>query len=176
MTLRFEDEQYVRIYPKQTATYHKLGWEGRVVLHELFLHLDRLGVFSCSEDDPVAAASLVTEIPPDIVRVGLKRAIQQKCLVYIDQDGGYLFAPRFREAQEARYSNRLLCKRKRERAVAAARWAELCEDPTIAARLKTVAANMPTQNDPGRVGGDPGQVASEKPGDPGRVGSDPNRS
>ena len=115
MTLRFQDERYVRIYTRQTVTWNRLGWAGRVVMHETFLHMNRIGLLSLSGESPVDAVCAVTGMPQDIVELGLAVAIQRGCLVHVDADEGYLLAPRFMEAQEARQSNAMRMRARRER-------------------------------------------------------------
>ena len=105
----FEDEHYVRIYPKLTPTTKRIGWEGRVVLHEVFLQLDRSGILPLSGETAVEAISLVTELPSELVAVGLARCLLKGCLIQVTTpDGtGALFAPKFMEAQEAKSSGAL---------------------------------------------------------------------
>lgn len=70
----FADEHYVRLYPRRTLTKRRLGWEGRAVMHEMLGEFERAGVFAIA-GDPAECIALVTELPLDVVRLGLERLI-----------------------------------------------------------------------------------------------------
>jgi len=134
--MRFEDERYVRVYTRHTNTLKKIGWEGRSVWRNLLPELDRAGVFYCGGDDPVDAVATVLEMPDDIVRLGLERLIERRCIVHIPEKD-CLFAPRFMEAQEAVQSNALKQKLKRDRAKARRALADLSADPKVASLIES---------------------------------------
>lgn len=167
MAMRFEDERYVRIYPRRTPTTERLGWEGRVVLRETLLCLDRAGLLSLSGEQPADAVALVTGLPVELCRVGLARCFEKNCLIHIEAEDGYLLAPRYQEAQEALHSNRMRSRGRRERRAARVRFEKLTSShPEIAAQLQQALRQADDdddcshyQTDTRRVGGpsDPGQ-------------------
>jgi hypothetical protein len=112
--MRFADERYVRQYTRKTVTIVKLGWEGRAVWWALLGEFDRAGIFDLSDASPVEAISLVTEIPEQIVEIGLRRLIQLGVLVHVPAEN-VLYAPKFMAAQEAVASNKARQRMKRER-------------------------------------------------------------
>jgi len=130
--LRFEDEPYVRVYKRKTNTWHKLGEEGRTVWFHLLLELDRAGILECDQDDPEDAVQTVCRLSERTVRIGLAKLLERKCLVWIPERR-CLFAPNFMAAQEAKQSNALKQKIKRDRSNARSRMLKLVADPAIAA-------------------------------------------
>lgn len=72
----FEDESYARLYTRKTLTNRRLQWVGRAVMQAMLggEEFDRAGVFAY-QGDPAECISIVTEIPIDLVRVGLERLV-----------------------------------------------------------------------------------------------------
>lgn len=104
--MNFEDEDYFRLYTRDTTTWLKFGWEGQCVFALLGRKLDRVGSIDVGED-PVDDVAVVTGLPLEIVRVGLPRILARGTFVVCD---GKLFAPRYIEAQTARKSDKLRAK------------------------------------------------------------------
>lgn len=75
--MHFPDESYVRKYTRKTLTSRLLKWQGRAVLDAMLGEFDRAGVFDLI-GDPVECISTVTELPEEIVRVGLERLLATK--------------------------------------------------------------------------------------------------
>lgn len=130
--MRFEDERYIRLYTRKTVTTRKLGWEGRAVWHALLCEFDRAGIVELGEGTAADAVHLLTEIPLDIVRLGLERLASTRTIRLLP---GRIFAPRFLEAQESSLTDRARQRLTRERARARARYEALVQDlgPDLAA-------------------------------------------
>jgi hypothetical protein len=97
--VNYEDEDYVRLYTRETITWKSMGWEAQAVI--LFMmkgKFDRAGVFECSGVDPVEAVHLMTCLPVDVVRVGLPRVLESGVF---EKHGTKIVWPNFIEAQTA---------------------------------------------------------------------------
>lgn len=77
--MHYPDESYVRLYTRKTLTSRMLRWEGRAVMHAMLggEEFDRAGVFAYV-DDPAECIALVTELPVEVVRIGLERLLATK--------------------------------------------------------------------------------------------------
>lgn len=102
--MHYPDEPYVRKYPRKTLTWHKLGWEGRAVKDAMLGEFDRAGIFDLDGDDAAQCVSLVTEIPIDVVRIGLERLLKTKTFTLKE---GRLVWPNYVEAQTCAKSDRV---------------------------------------------------------------------
>ena len=111
--MNFEDEEYVRLYCKDTVTVRKIGWEGRLVLWEIMRKVDLAGVLDLqSEDDEVEAVATLIGVPEEIVRVGLERLSSRGVTTH---HGPSLVVTKFVEAQNAKRSDRLRAQEYRDR-------------------------------------------------------------
>jgi hypothetical protein len=124
----YSDEPYVRKYTRKTATNRMLGWEGRAVLDEMLGEFDPAGVFDF-RGDLVRAISAVTEIPEDVVRVGLERLIETETWIVRSRQ---VVWPTYEEAQNCKRSERL-----RQRESRKARAVKAANDVTPAAPVVT---------------------------------------
>lgn len=103
--MNFEDESYVRLYTRDTASWKLLGWEGQTVLmHMLRDRFDRAGVFDCHGYVPSQAVTAVTGLPADVVERGLASLLASK--VWIEQSGALVW-PKFVAAQTCKRADRL---------------------------------------------------------------------
>ena len=87
--MRYEDEEYVRLYTRDTATWKLLGWEGRtVLLHMLRGNFDRAGVFevggmsrNVTDSHEMSRLSrsvrAVTDLPEEVVVKGLEQVLRE---------------------------------------------------------------------------------------------------
>jgi hypothetical protein len=75
------DEEYVRLYVRDTVTWKLLGWEGRtVLLHMLRGKFDRSGVFVTGGHTLSRAVTAATDLPPDVAeRVRRGPELQADC-------------------------------------------------------------------------------------------------
>lgn len=101
--MRWEDERYVRLYTRDTATWKLLPWQGRALLPLLLRKADRLGLVDV-EGDRVEGVAALVDLPPEVVEPGLAGLLARG--VVVEAPGGLAF-PRYTEAQEARASDRL---------------------------------------------------------------------
>lgn len=106
------NEQYVRLYVRNTTTWRRLGFEGQTMLMHLLRVLDRSGVLDIEDMSPAEAAALHTGAPADFAEVGMSRLLSFGTFVH---DGQRLVMPRFIEAQEATKSDKQRQKESRER-------------------------------------------------------------
>ena len=101
--MRWEDERYVRLYTRDTATWKLLPWQGRALLPLLLRKADRIGLVDV-EGDRVEGVAALVDLPPEVVEPGLTGLLSRG--VVVEAPGGLAF-PRYTEAQEARASDRL---------------------------------------------------------------------
>lgn len=130
--MRFEDEQYIRLYKRDTTTWLMLNWQGRCILPLIFRKLDRAGLLDLGEDGYDALAAHI-QVPIEVVEEGMKSILRRNALVL--REDGLLVAPRFIDAQEAKQSDKARQKSARERArdiaAAAAKGITLREDGDV---------------------------------------------
>ena len=122
--MNFEDERYIRLYTRDTATWSLLGWEGQAVVSLLMRKVDRAGVFDLAGLAPADAVVAVIGVPREIVEVGLERLLQRGTL---EHRGDALVMPRFMEAQECAQTDAARKRASRERARAEALLKQLDE-------------------------------------------------
>ncbi len=123
--MRWEDEHYVKMYTRDSATWLMMPWQSRALLPLLMRKVDAAGLLPLGSDH-VAALAALTGTPCDFVSPGFEGL--QKFGV-ISMHGNVLEVPNFVAAQEARKTAQLRKRDERERAKAAAR-AELILQPT----------------------------------------------
>lgn len=99
----WSNEQYVRLYVRNTTTWRRLGFEGRTMLMHLLRVLDRSGVLDIEDMDPAEAAALHTEAPTEFARIGVNRLLELGTFIH---DGSRLVMPNFLEAQETAKSDK----------------------------------------------------------------------
>ena len=101
--MNFEDEPYVRLYPRQTLTSKLLGVEGRVVMRMMLEQFDEAGVFEIRGDAATCIAA-VTELAIDLVRTGLERLIGTETWVV---NARAIVWPTYDHAQHCQRSDRM---------------------------------------------------------------------
>lgn len=109
--MRWEDERYVRLYTRDTATWKLLPWQGRALLPLLLRKCDRAGIIDVGDDDTDGVAALV-DLPTEVVEPGLAALVKRGVL---EKSKGSLVFPKFIEAQEANKSDAARQKDSRER-------------------------------------------------------------
>lgn len=109
--MRFDDERYVRLYTRDTATWKKLTFGARSIFCLLLRVVDRAGILDVGEDAASSVAALI-EAPPELVSRCLPE-LESHFVVTIRD--GVLVIPRFIEAQECAKSDRLRALEYRER-------------------------------------------------------------
>lgn len=83
--MHYPDESYVRLFTRKTLTNRMLKWEGRAVMYAMLggEEFDRAGVFEYV-GDPAECIATVTELPLDLVRIGLERLLATKTWTLTD--------------------------------------------------------------------------------------------
>lgn len=119
--MNFEDEPYVRKYPRKTVTNRLLGWEGRTVLDAMLGEFDAAGIFAI-RGDAARCIAAVTELPIAIVQVGLERLTETETWIVTAR---VITWPTYEEAQNCCRSDRL-----RQRASRKARAVQSVTDVT----------------------------------------------
>lgn len=109
--MNFEDEHYVRIYTRDTKTWKRWGWEARCVFMALWRKLDKAGVLEDVED-PVDDVALMTELPVEVVAIGLPKLVESGTVKVVD---GYLIGVNYIEGQTSKKSDRVRAQESRER-------------------------------------------------------------
>jgi hypothetical protein len=97
----WSNEEYVRLYTRDTEDWVSLPWQSRALLPLLMRKMDRAGVIAAKRGP--RGISLLVHLPIEVVEDGLQGLIDDGCLV--EHDRGYLM-PNFMEAQEAKKSDR----------------------------------------------------------------------
>lgn len=118
MPMRWEDERYVRLYTKDTATWKLLCWQAKCLLPLLLRKVDRAGIADIGEDLVEGVAALV-DMPPELVANGLhgdgfKHGLLTREVFVVH--GALLVMPNYIEAQEAKQSDAARQRAHRERA------------------------------------------------------------
>lgn len=131
----FADEPYVRKYTRKTLTSRLLGWEGRAVMDAMLGEFDAAGIFAI-RGDATSCVSAITELPVEIVRVGLERLVETETWVITDRS---ITWPTFEEAQNCSRSDRV---RKREYRKRRADAAITGRDPTRQGFVYVLRANL----------------------------------
>lgn len=145
----WSNENYVRVYVRNTTTWKLLGFEGQTVLLHVMRRLDRAGVMDLAGLPPWEAAQLHCELPEAIARIGMSRLLDRNVFVH---NGDCLVMPNFELAQTAVKSNALKCRESRARR----RYESMAPtDPNRPRDTKDVAT------DTGYVATDTGSVASD---------------
>jgi hypothetical protein len=104
------NENYVRLYTRETDDDLVLSWEARAVWHEMLKRFDRSGLIELRRGRKGLAA--VLRVPVEVVERGVPELIEDGRIRELES--GY-FAPNFMEAQEATKSDRQRQKESRER-------------------------------------------------------------
>jgi len=141
--VNFEDEHYVRIYTRDTKTWLRWGWEGQAVFALTARKLDALG--RVSVDEPVADIALLTGMPEEVVRVGLKRVLDSGAFV---ARTGYIECPRWIDGQTGSKSDSARAREYRARLKAKASRDVIgaSQSVTTASRDDTPASNPSQPN------------------------------
>ncbi len=109
--MRWEDERYVRLYNRDSATWAMLPWQGRCLLPLLLRKVDRAGLLEVVNGEEAQAVATLVNVPIEVVEVGLA-ALKTRGVVTIR--GGELRLPTFLAAQTAKQSDKLRQEKSRE--------------------------------------------------------------
>ena len=112
MTLRWEDERYVRLYTRDTVGWNMLPWQSRALLPLLCRKVDRVGVLEIGSHGTKGLASTVG-LPINVTEQGLKGLVSTGAVVI---SNGTLLIPNFLKAQDTPSSDAQRKRDQRERA------------------------------------------------------------
>jgi HNH endonuclease len=96
--MNFEDEDFVRVYTRETPTWLALGFEGQTALMHLLRKCNSSGKIEINNHSAGEAAMRLTRMPLDFANEGVRRLLEHGVL---EQHPGYLLFPRFIAAQSA---------------------------------------------------------------------------
>ena len=102
--MNFSDEEYVRLYVSDTATWNLLEWEGQALLALALRKFDKSGVFDFGRHSPEKALFASLKMPIEIIKTGLTRLLDEGVWVLQTER---LFWPKYIEAQTCRRSDKL---------------------------------------------------------------------
>lgn len=92
----FANEEYRRLYVRDTITWKRLGWEGQCVLVQILRKMDRAGVLDLGGLPPADAVALAVGTEISNIETGLGRILHLEVLKHA---GDSLVWPKFVEAQ-----------------------------------------------------------------------------
>lgn len=165
--VNFADEDYVRLYTRDTVTWKLLGWQGRTVLVMMLRSgFDRCGVFRASHSvtgchDLSRDVTAVTELPREVVEEGLRQVMAEG--IWVITESGLTW-PGYVEAQTCAKTDRARKVLERRRNVAR----ELSGEPvTIRDQMSRSVTPSHTESQPVTPSrADPIRSEEEKPPSP----------
>lgn len=107
----WSDEDYVRVYTRDTAELEALGWEAKALLWELLRKATRAGVIELGRTGNRGIASL-TRIPLEVVERALPILLDDGCVVRVETR---LVIPNYMQAQTTPRSDKARKRAERER-------------------------------------------------------------
>jgi hypothetical protein len=99
--MQWEDERYVRLYTRDTATWKLLPWQAKCLLPILMRKLDRRGVADVG-DEGLAGVAALTDMPLELVEAAWPELVKRGVFTFNE---GCVTMPNYVAAQEARASN-----------------------------------------------------------------------
>ena len=114
MSLRWEDERYIRFYTRNLPEWRALSWRARGLFGLIMREVDRAGILKLGKLGAKAVAISV-DAPWIEVKDPLSELIADGC-IRMSKDGSVLCIPNFIEAQEAPQSDAARKRASRERA------------------------------------------------------------
>lgn len=135
--MRWEDERYVRVFTRDTATWALLPWQSRCVFLFLLRKVDRSGTIELPRGEEVEGLSALLDVPVEVVTTGIEHLLKRQTVVMHD---GKIGIPNFRVAQESPTSDKLRKELSRERAADELK-AQVVDRPGAKNTLPPEAAN-----------------------------------
>lgn len=109
--MRWEDENWVKLYTRDTPTWKAMCWQARALLPLLLRVFDRAGLMECGELGR-SAVPLMVGLPEDVALTGLADLERLGSVIW---HGNVLEMPKYEEAQEARSSDLVRKREQRQR-------------------------------------------------------------
>lgn len=100
--MRWEDEEYVRVYKNDTPDWLALGWEARALFHETLKKVDRAGLLNLGRSG-LRGLSALTGIPIEVVERAMPLLLEDGCVII---RGSILVMPNYIQAQTATKSDK----------------------------------------------------------------------
>lgn len=110
----WENEQYVRLYTRDTTNWKRLCWQARSVLPLLLRKVDLAGALDLEGLEPWEAVMLHIDLPEEVVRPAVAQLLDAKHKV-LEVRGKVLVFPNHIPAQTATKSDKLRQKESRDR-------------------------------------------------------------
>lgn len=108
----WSNEHYVRLYTRDTTTWHRLGWDGQCVMAQMLRKFDMAGVIDIDDLEPWEAVVMHVRAPEDMAKRGVEACLR---LGVLEHRGSCLVMPNYIEAQEASKSDKQRQRESRER-------------------------------------------------------------
>lgn len=112
--MRWEDEQYVKIYTRDTPEFLALTWQARCLLHEIIRKVDRAGILKVGKLG-LRGVAVAVRAPWDELEPPLRELLDNERIRFDEQLGAVL-VPNHIEAQGARQSDRARQQKSRDQA------------------------------------------------------------
>lgn len=154
--MRWEDESYVKLYTRDTATWFAMNWQAKALLPLLMRRLDKAGLLEFGDAGREAMAGMVG-LPWEVVEPGLGSLERLKVIAW---HGDTLEMVNFEEAQEARKSDPLRKREQRQRAKDKARSHDVTRSHTASESVTPshsptpASASTPAQLESKSIAGD----------------------
>lgn len=139
--MNWSDENYVKLYLKDTYTWRAWPWQARALIGPLMKAMNGAGIVEFGSADPAMAVGIMTLMPIEVVEVALAAMIGTGTLERIS--AGFLM-PNFLEAQEARKTEAAKKRDQRSRARDIARAQESGFIRPIVPSCPDVSQHVPT--------------------------------
>jgi hypothetical protein len=114
--MRWDDEQYIRFYRRNTAEWLALSWQARGLFGLLMREVDRAGILKVGKIG-LKGVAVVLQAPWVEVETPLRELLADGCLTYQEEQAA-LFIPNFMPAQEATQNDAARKRKSREVACA----------------------------------------------------------
>lgn len=137
--MNYADENYVRLYTRDTPTWVLLGWQGQTVLMHLMRRVSRAGVLDFYKLSPDRAVAAITGLPLEVVRPGLEVLLELEVAVV---RGERIVLPNFIPAQETRQSDAARKRQSRESERARALTVEKVSEDAPAFRMAELQSGV----------------------------------
>jgi len=116
--MRWEDEQYIRFYKRNTPEWLALSWQARGLFGLLMREVDRAGILEVGPKLGLRGVAVAIRASWDEVKDALAELLEDGCVAFLEREG-IVHIPNFLAAQEVTYSD--VARKQKSREVARAR-------------------------------------------------------
>jgi hypothetical protein len=110
--MNWQDEPWIKLYTRDTVSWKLLPWQSKALLLLLLRKVDRAGVMDIGNHKPEHAITAITDIPLEVVEVGLKPLLDNGTFEVV---GNALVCVNFVDAQSTAQSDKARQKASREK-------------------------------------------------------------